>query len=387
MRVEPSVPAEVLAAVRAPLEASGAERADAPLLQPLNLLLDLAGEAMRARLFVVQSEGGAESCLRPDFTVPIARDHIEAGRAAGLYWYQGVAFRAASGSDRPEEFVQVGLEMFSPPGGGVEAADAEIATLAWRAAAAGGRGDLSLMLGDVALFGAFVDSLGLAQSLAARLKRVAGRPRLLRQELGRVGEARGNEGEGGEGGSGEGGALAGLLAGLSAPQAAGLLEEVWSLAGVEPVGGRGPAEIAARLVRKAEAARAPALTEAQAGAIRAFMAIDDQPAYAFARMRELAGPKDAGLRAAFAGWESRLVELAQALPAERMRFAPALGHAFDYYDGVTFEVRSEALGPERPLAVGGRYDGLLARLGAGGGGRAVGCMVRPWRAWADGEAA
>jgi len=375
MRVEPVVPAGALAAIRAPLEASGAERADAPLLQPLNLLLDLAGEAMRARLFVVQAEGGTESALRPDFTVAIARQHIESGRAAGLYWYQGAAFRSAGGEDRPEEFVQLGLEMFSPGGGAVEAADAEIAGLAWRASAAGGRSDLSLRLGDVALFGAFVESLELPDSLAARLRRVAGRPRLLLAELARVGEA-----------GKDGGTLAGLLAGLSEVQAAALLEEVWALAGVEPVGGRGPAEIAARLVRKAEAAGAPALTEGQAEAVRAFMAIDDAPAYAFARMRELAGRNDAALKAALAGWDARLLELGRVAPAERLRFAPALGHAFDYYDGITFEVRSEALGADRPVAVGGRYDGLLTRLGGAGGARAVGCMVRPWRAWTGGEA-
>ncbi|PZQ56799.1 MAG: ATP phosphoribosyltransferase regulatory subunit [Phenylobacterium zucineum] len=376
MRVEPSVPAEILAAVRAPLEGSGAQRADAPLLQPLNLLLDLAGEAMRARLFTVQAEGGAESCLRPDFTVAIARQHIEGGRAAGLYWYEGAAFRSAAGSDRPEEFVQIGLEMFSPGGGGVEQADAEIAALAWRAAVAGGRGDLSLLLGDVALFGAFVESLGLADSLAARLRRVAGRPRLLWAELTRTGSAP----------EAAGGTLAGLLAGLSESQAAAALEEVWALAGVEPVGGRGPAEIAARLVRKAEAAEAPALTELQAEAIRAFMAIDDTPAYAFARMRELAGDNDGALKAALAGWETRLLELGRAAPLDKVRFTPALGHAFDYYDGITFEVRSAALGAERPVAVGGRYDGLLPRLGGPGDARAVGCMVRPWRAWSGGEA-
>lgn len=375
MRVEPAVPAEALAAIRAPLEASGAAQADAPLLQPLNLLLDLAGEAMRARLFVVQAEGGTESCLRPDFTVAIARQHIESGRAAGLYWYQGAAFRASSGSDRPEEFVQLGLEMFSPGGGAVEAADAEIAGLAWRAAAAGGREDLSLWLGDVALFGAFVESLDLPETLAARLRRVAGRPRLLWAELSRTEQA-----------TSDGGTLAGLLAGLSESQAAALLEEVWALAGVEPVGGRGPAEIAARLVRKAEAASAPALTEAQSDAIRAFMAIDDAPAYAFARMRELAGANDATLKAALVGWDARLLELTRVAPADRLRFAPALGHAFDYYDGITFEVRSEALGAERPVAVGGRYDSLLTRLGGAGDARAVGCMVRPWRAWTGGEA-
>ena len=58
MRVEPPVPAEALAAIRAALAAAGAEAVDAPILQPLGLLLDLAGEAMRARLFVVQAEGG-----------------------------------------------------------------------------------------------------------------------------------------------------------------------------------------------------------------------------------------------------------------------------------------------------------------------------------------
>jgi ATP phosphoribosyltransferase regulatory subunit len=67
-----------------------------------------------------------------------------------------------------------------------------------------------------------------------------------------------------------------------------------------------------------------------------------------------------------------------------MRLATALGHAFDYYDGLTFEVRSEAL--ERAIAVGGRYDSLLARLGGSSDAQAVGCMVRPWRAFSGGEA-
>ena len=83
MRTEPTVPADALAAIRAPMLAAGAERADAPILQPLNLLLDLAGEAMRARLFIVQAEGGSEACLRPDFTVAIARGDHRGRRRAG----------------------------------------------------------------------------------------------------------------------------------------------------------------------------------------------------------------------------------------------------------------------------------------------------------------
>jgi ATP phosphoribosyltransferase regulatory subunit len=377
MRTEAPVPAEVLQAIRAPLLGAGAARLETPILQPLSLLLDLAGEAMRARLFVVQAEGGAEACLRPDFTVAVARQHVDSGADAGRYYYEGPAFRASQGADLAEEFLQVGVELFEPPGAPAAETDAEIAALAWRAAAAGGRRDLSLWLGDVALFAAFIESLSLPPALGARLKRVAGRPRLLGAELARTGEpaqpaARSR--------------LAGLLAGLGQAEAASLLEEVWALAGVDPVGGRGPAEIAARLVRRAEAADAPALTEAQADAIREFMAISGAPEAGFARVRELAGRKGGALETALGEWTRRLERLRALAPDAALGFAPALGHAFDYYDGLTFEVRSDSLGAERPVAVGGRYDGLLARLGGAAGATAVGGMVRPGRAFAGGEA-
>ncbi len=377
MRAEPAVPAAALAAIRAPFETLGAETVDVPILQPLGLLLDLAGEAMRARLFVVQAAGGAETCLRPDFTVPVVRQHLESGRDAARYYYEGKAFRAALGADQPDEFRQIGLESFAV-GGEIAEADAQIAALAWASAAAGGRDDLTLHLGDIALLSAFLDSQGMAPPLAARLKRVAARPRLLAAELARAGQA-----EAPDDGDGR---LADLLAGLSEADAAGLLEEVWSLAGVEPVGGRGAAEIAQRLIRRAEAARAPALTLDQAESVRRFLAVDDAPDAAFAAVRAIAG-KSRELEAALSGWSGRLELLAAAgVPTGRLRFATALGHAFDYYDGLTFEVRSSALASDRAVAVGGRYDGLPARLGGTAAARAVGCMVRPWRAWAGGEA-
>jgi ATP phosphoribosyltransferase regulatory subunit len=231
----------------------------------------------------------------------------------------------------------------------------------------------------VALFAAFIDALGLAEPLAARLKRIAARPRLLQAELARAGTSNTVEAP-------EGGALAGILAGLSEREAAALLEEVWALAGVERVGGRGAAEIAQRLIRRAEAHRAPALTQAQADSIRRFLAIEDAPAAALAAVAAVA-PQAAGLKAALAEWGERLERLVQAgVPADAMRFATRLGHTFDYYDGLTFEVRSQALGPGRPVAVGGRYDSLPARRGGDAGVRAVGGMVRPWRAYAGGEA-
>ena len=375
MRAEAAVPPDRLAAIRAPFLAAGAESIDTPILQPLGLLLDLAGEAMRARLFVVQAEGGQEACLRPDFTVPVARLHLDRGVDAGRYLYEGKVFRASPDElERPEEFLQIGLERFDT-GGPSPQADAEIVALAWRAAVAGGRSDLSLWLGDIALFAAFIDGLDLTPALAARLKRAAARPRLLQAELARAGQAPAAV---------EPDGLAALLASLSSADAGRMLEEVWALAGIEPVGGRGPAEIAQRLIRRAEAASAPALSLDQAEALRKFLAIEAEPADALEAVAALAGPKSKALKAALKGWTGRLADLSEAgVPIAHARFATALGHAFDYYDGLTFEVRSAALGADRPIAVGGRYDGLPTRLGGPDEARAVGCMVRPRRALSE----
>ena len=377
MRVEPATPPEALAAIRTPLE-EGAQSVDPPLVQPLGLVLELAGEALRARLFVVQAEGGEEMCLRPDFTVPVTRLHLDRGAATGRYYYEGKVFRSSGADpDRPEEFLQVGLERFDAPQAPTREADVDVTVRAWQASVAGGRSDLLLWLGDVGLFQAFVDGLGLAPSLAGRLKRAASRPRLLQAELGRAGlETSGQQTS----------ALADLLAGRGPDEAAALLEEVWLLAGIEPVGARSSADIAHRLVRRGQATQAPALSLDQADRLRRFLAVAETPPEGLRTLREIAGTKAAAFLTTLSEWEARLEAIAAAgVPKEAMMLATALGHTFEYYNGLTIEVRSKALGTDRPVAVGGRYDGLPARLGGAAGVRAVGCMVRPWRAWQGGE--
>ncbi|MEU0686824.1 histidine--tRNA ligase [Streptomyces uncialis] len=58
----------------------------------------------------------------------------------------------------------------------------------------------------------------------------------------------------------------------------------------------------------------------------------------------------------------RLLELTEgAIPAERIGFAPNLVRGLDYYTGIIFEV--VAPGTPGSIASGGRYDGLIGRLG------------------------
>ena len=266
--------------------------------------------------------------------------------------------------------------MESYGGGAPAASDAAIAGLAWRAALAGERDDLTLEMGDIGLFRTFLAALGLPPPLVTRLDRAFRRPQSLRAELERAQTpapaADGN------------GRIASMLADLPPDAAAEALQELWSLAGVQPVGGRSPAEIAHRLAERAEAARAPALSAADADKIARFLAISDQPVAALGAVGKLA--KSAALETAVEAWSARVAALmAEGASKQRMRLSTAFGRAFGYYDGFLFEARSMALGPDRPVAAGGRYDGLLARLGARRSAGAVGCMVRPWRAYAGGE--
>jgi ATP phosphoribosyltransferase regulatory subunit len=379
VRIEPPPPAQVLAKIRAPFLEMGAAPIDPPVLQPLGVILDHSGEAMRERLILVQADGGAEAALRPDFTLPAARLHIESGRTGGRYFYEGKAFRAAPrGREAYEEFLQVGLEAFET--GDAPEADAEIAGLAWRAAAAGGRKDLTLQLGDVGLFAAFVDTLGLAEPLAARIRRAFASPRRLREALDRAADGAPRLAA-----PADGDRLASLLAGLPEAEAAAVLQDLWALAGIEPTGGRSAAEIAHRLAERSALARAPELTAEQAMLISRFLAIADAPAKALEAVARLASPSGAKVEAALKGWVRRLAALKdEGVPVSAMRFSTAFGRDFGYYDGVLFEVRSAALGEMRPVAAGGRYDSLFARLGANLACGAVGCMVRPGRAWKDG---
>lgn len=368
MTAEPAPPSAVLAAIRAPLQPA-AEPVDPPILQPLALLLDLLGEAMRPRLLAAAGEGVEDACLRPDFTVAVAREHLARGAREGRYFYEGPAFRAAPpGSDRPREFLQLGVERIGGVGG--EREDAEVASAAFRAAEAGGRRDLTLVMGELGLFDAFCAGLGVAAAVRARLRRRLGAGEAFQAELQRAPSQ-----------AAEAGKLASVLAALPAPEAAAVLEELWTMAGITPVGGRPASEIAARLAERAQPGEG--VSPAQAALIGRWTEIGGEPLAAIAQAMVLARRAGVDLHKDLEGCARRVAALATAgVGLESMRLDFGWGRPFGYYDGFLFEVRSEALPMDAPVAAGGRYDGLLGRLQPGADSSAVGCMVRPGRAWA-----
>jgi ATP phosphoribosyltransferase regulatory subunit len=374
MKLEPPIPAAALAAIRAPFLEARAELLDAPTVQPLGQLLDVAGEALRERLFVLQGEGGEEACLRPDFTIPAVRAHNAAGARPGRFFYEGHAFRVApAGASRAEEFLQIGVEVFES--GDAALADAEIVSLAWRSAQAGGRRDLTLLFGDVALFSAFIGSHGLPAAVCSRLERSFSSPRRLAAELAQAEAPPAPKAAD---------RLAVLLGHVSESEAAAALEEIWRISEIEPVGGRSALEIVHRLREQAAIAASPHLTRAQADPIVRFLAVNDRPRAALRSITDLAGSKNERLAEGCRQWDRRLEALESlGVPAAATTFSAAFGRAFGYYDGMLFEIRSASLGPDQPVGAGGRYDRLPARLGGASASGAVGCMVRPGRAWSD----
>lgn len=371
---EARVPAAALAPIYAPFEAFGGAWTDPAVLLPLSLLLDLAGEAMRERLFVVEGPGTEPSVLRPDFTIPIAQAHLAAGNGDGRYLYEGRAFRTPPPhSGRPAEFLQVGAEVLGPPTD-PPAEDAEIAALAWASASAGGRTDLAMLLGDVSLFASFMRAIGIPEPIIGRLARAFQSERALSAELTRAAGPEAAAPAGGE-------RLARMLADLPETEAAGVLEELWRLAGIQPVGGRSASEIVHRLVARAEGARGPRLSGAEAELIARYLKISAPPRAALEQVEVLAYQAKVEFDIQLQPWVQRLKALdAVGVPQEALTLATGFARPFGYYDGMLFEIRSAALGPDQPVAAGGRYDSLPVRLGGDEEG-AVGCMVRPARAW------
>src|SRR6202140_5648001 len=129
---------------------AGYTLAEPAILQPAEAFLDLSGEDIRKSLYLATDANGEDLCLRPDLTIPVARDYLASGKAgqpAG-FSYLGPVFRYRGG--RPSEFLQAGIESFGPLDR--PAADAEMLALPLEATSAFGLTGAEIGTGDAALF-------------------------------------------------------------------------------------------------------------------------------------------------------------------------------------------------------------------------------------------
>jgi ATP phosphoribosyltransferase regulatory subunit len=354
-------------ALLAQFERAGYVRATPAILQPAEPFLDLSGEDIRRRMYLTSDAAGRELCLRPDLTIPVARDYLAsaAARAAAGFCYLGPVFRQRR--EGSSEFLQAGIESFGRRD--TAAADAEMLALGLEASAHYGLAAPAIRAGDVGLFASLVAALDLAPAWKRRLVKDFNRKANLAQDLDRlVAEAARTRPE-----------YQGVLAALagSDPKAAhALITDLLSIAGISTVGGRSVDEIAERFLEQAALGAATGLPGETRSLIERFLAIAGDPDEAAAQLRELAADARIKLDAALDLLESRTGFLAaRGIDVARIHFATAFGRGLDYYSGFVFELHDPAGRSRDPLVAGGRYDGLLTRLGAAEPIPAVGFAV------------
>ena len=350
---------------------AGYDRAEPAILQPAEPFLDLSGEDIRKSLYLTTDASGEELCLRPDLTIPVARDYLASARAghpAG-FSYLGPVFRYRNG--RPGEFLQAGIESFGRKD--QPAADAEMLALAIEATAAAGLPEVEIRTGDVALFTALIDALDLYPVWRRRLIKDFNRKVTLEQDLERLAVASAatrNEYEG----------VLAALAGSDRKAALALVTDLMSIAGATAVGGRTVAEIADRFLEQSTL-KGGALPRDALNTIKRFLAIAGDPIDSVKQLRALAADAKLDIASAIDALEARVDLMAKrGIDLGQVRFATAFGRGLDYYTGFEFELHRKDGGDE-PLVAGGRYDGLLSRLGAAAPIPAVGFSI-----WVEGLA-
>jgi ATP phosphoribosyltransferase regulatory subunit len=327
---------------------------DPPVLQPAEPFLDLSGEDIRRRMFLTNDPLGRELCLRPDLTIPVSRAYLqsaEAGKAAG-FCYLGAVFRHREG--RTSEFIQAGIESFGRRD--IAAADAEMLALGLEATTLYGVAAPSIRVGDVGLFTAFVAALDLAPAWKRRLIKDFNRKWSLAHDLDQLALAAANRPPEYQG-------VLAALAGSDPKAAHHLVTDLLSIAGIEAVGGRSVDEIAERFLEQAALGTGTRLPREIRALIERFLAVRGGPDDVAGELRALATDAQLGLTPALDLFETRTGFLAaRGVEVRAIEFSTAFGRGFDYYTGFVFELHDARA--KSALVAGGRYDGLLTRLGA-----------------------
>jgi ATP phosphoribosyltransferase regulatory subunit len=171
-------------------------------------------------------------------------------------------------------------------------------------------------------------------------------------------------------------ALISALGQIGPESARQMIEEILGLAQIPTVGGRSIEEIASRFIAKANDAASPPLADHAADAIREFLAMKGSPEIVAKDLERRFGKIGLNLDLFY-----RRLDLMQraGLAPEKIHFSCGFARRIDYYTGIVFEMHAPGGDQSSPILAGGRYDGLLKRLGAERSIPAIGFALWPQR--------
>jgi ATP phosphoribosyltransferase regulatory subunit len=346
------------------LTGAGYARLEPPILQPASIFFD-SGEDLRAQLYLTSDLSGADYCLRPEYTIPVLTAYLASPSAGerAAFSYCGPVFRFRPGQD--SEFIQAGIENFGRPD--LEAADAEILALALDAAAgkpnSAPASRLAVRIGDAGLFSRLLEALDLPLQWRRRIARGHSQGKSLDVILSL-----------GLNGTDHSGVL-GVLEGADKQGARARVEDLLSIAGIAPAGGRTPGEIADRFLEQAALKAGTGFSPEKRAVIEQFLRVEGNSNQASAQLRALARDAKLDLSAILDRFDTRLgLIVGKGLDAAKLHFSARFTRNLDYYTGFVFEAFEPGT-DETPVVGGGRYDQLPQTLGAEKPIAAVGAAI------------
>lgn len=327
-------------------------RIDTPVIQPAEPFLDIAGEDLRRRIFMTESETGASLCLRPEFTIPVCIRHIETATGTPKrYSYLGEVFRQRR--EGGNEFYQAGIE---------DLGDINIASADARAI-----GDATgiltrllpgkrflVTLGDQAVFEAVVQALGLPLGWQKRLIHAFGNMTQLEALLASLVSPQFVTGLDDD--------IARLIATGDEAALIAHIDTTMQATGYSSNASRSPAEIARRLKEKLILSETR-LDDAAFRVLEEFLSLRVPLINASAALAGFADAAGLKLGNALSRFDGRVATLGNSgIDLSSIDYRAAFGRPLDYYTGLVFEVGIE--GSSAVLVGGGRFDRLLTLLGA-----------------------
>ncbi|MBL0370577.1 ATP phosphoribosyltransferase regulatory subunit [Rhizobium sp. KVB221] len=328
------------------------DRVDTPVIQPAEPFLNMAGEDLRRRIFMTESETGESLCLRPEFTIPVCLQHIETATGTPKrYSYLGEVFRQRR--EGGKEFYQAGIEDLGTKdvaGADARAVADAIATL--KALLPGQ--PLAVTMGDQSVFEAVVEALGLPSGWQRRLVHAFGEASKLDAMIARLARPESVTDLGAE--------VEAMLAAGDEATLIGHIDAIMQATGYSSNASRSPASIARRL-REKRALASTALDPAKLEVLKEFLSLSVSLKYApdvFATFARSAGLK---LDGAVDRFDARVAALTGiGVDLSTVTWRAAFGRPLDYYTGLVFEITVRE--DHRVLAGGGRFDRMMTLLGA-----------------------
>ena len=357
---------------------AGYERVAPAFIQPADIFLDRVGEALRNRTYVFTDPDGQELCLRPDLTIPSCRIYLERNPRADAearYCYNGPAFRYQPGEPdalRPREFRQAGIENFGQSDR--EQAEAEVLGLILDAIRLSGLTGFQIRCGDLGLFRSFLRALPIAERWRDRLLHSFWRPGAFQRVLLQLARPPA---------ASPGADVAALAASLdpsdplaAEQQVAAYLDEH----DLAVLGARNLGEIATRLISAAADMREEPLSGDVVKLVESYLSVSGPPQDALAAIEGLTDEAGVDLSRELDLCRRRDRILREAdIDVGAMLFDADFGRQFEYYSGFVFQIELPDRGVPGQIAGGGRYDGLLAAIGAERDAPAIGSAIHTER--------